>query len=112
MTTYDARYFYDKFSKIPEDLWYTNAFTDPNNPSRHCALGHCGMRELHTTHESDVLNTLFSNAGLVVAAVNDGGGMSGYNTQAHISKLGDTPKERILTVLQAMIDWSELVEGE
>lgn len=34
-------YFIDKFSKIPDDKWFTGGYYDYNDPEKRDALGHC-----------------------------------------------------------------------
>lgn len=92
MTEYTVQYFIDKFTAIPEELWFEEEFTNPANPEQHCAYGHCGCNpESQENMEANSLDRLFRDHDLNVALVNDG--MSALFQQP-------TPKARILAALE------------
>lgn len=94
---YDVDYFIDKFKAIPPSKWTTKRYTDPKDPSKHCALGHCGMRNSRRPfpEEAYALSTLFlDNYPHHVSVVNDR--VKTKNTK--FTK--KTPKGRILAALR------------
>ncbi len=103
---YNAKYFINKFSAIPDDKWIVGIFVD-NSGDKCCALGHCGASYTSGSKEANALSTLiFKTLGCSVAFINDGAyGVSVYEyvppvTTNELLSLGDTPKERILTALE------------
>lgn len=101
---YDKAHFIAKFSAIPDDRWCVGDFTDSNG--RHCALGH-----LLTGKESvgcwinEELNALgllmnpgdFKDGAAALARVNDD-----FYGAYRASGCGDTPKARVLCVLNQL----------
>jgi hypothetical protein len=89
--TYDKQYFIDKFAAIPEDRWITSFYADPDDDSRCCAFGHCGVRFLmsgpNDGEEAAALASLLQHR---TASINDG---------QHESYQQPTPKQRILAAL-------------
>jgi hypothetical protein len=84
-TVYNAQYFIDKFSTIPEEKWCTGKFEDEHG--RHCALGHCGARKSFVrTEEANALSAL-----IWPMSINDGDA-DDYQQP--------TPKQRILAALE------------
>ena len=93
-TIYDADYFIEKFSGIPDELWFEGEFASPANPECKSALGHCGAswngrKEKHTK-ESGALLSLFGDTMVSIYFVNNG------ESQAFIHP---TPKGRVLAAL-------------
>lgn len=94
---YTKEYFIEEFEKIPVSKFGT----DISN----CALGHCGVQLDASgsgyigTEKSAALILLFGgkdeNDYGAVYEVNDGTGQG-------VHRLGDTPKERILTYLKSL----------
>lgn len=103
---YDVDYFIQKFEAIPEDLWCMGTLTLGD---KHCALGHCGVRNIQT-EGSEALLSIFAEASTIlkekgvikwhlhVAGVNDGG------TWATTLFKQNTPRERILAALNYIKD--------
>jgi len=95
---YNAQYFIDKFSVIPDNRWITGYLGDSDEPDgEHCALGHCGLRDSRDwTKEATSLNNLFRELGFLNknprAVVN-------VNDQSYDCPGESTPKERILIKL-------------
>lgn len=94
---YTEAYFIEKFQAIPFENWATEEY---ENNGCFCALGHCGETSASVTDESSCLRSLINmkliKVGLyelTVAHINDG--------ELNTDRLGATPKERILTILQA-----------
>jgi hypothetical protein len=87
MQKYDVDYFIEMFEAIPEDQWTTGYYTDPENPEKHCVLGHCAARagDQMGCQLQVLLEEKFPN----VVYVND-----------RATFLGDTPKKRILKALR------------
>ena len=89
---YDADYFIEKFSQIPDDQWTTGNYA---MDGKCCALGHCGMRSgFGAGYEASELDSLFGRVfgkTLAVVNVNDGYCLE-FNQP--------TPKARILAALQ------------
>lgn len=92
--TYDKAYFIQKFEAIPEENWITHAYSDYRDDSRHCAMGHCGVRSCESTDEGIALSHLFDNSGMNPMSVNDGD--KGFES------FGSTPKQRILHALNLL----------
>ena len=95
---YNAQYFIDKFTIIPDDKWATNVFFDETKDA-YCALGHCGQRSAIQTEEANGLSILFGST--QVHHINDG--FYGYvepkfKTAASLH----FPKERILAALEVL----------
>lgn len=95
--TFDAHYFYKKFSAIPDELWCTGELIDG---PRRCAQGHClnisplGLKTIG--EESYSLKSLLFCA---VPHINDGLG--------DYIKWGNTPKERILNAIQLASEFQD-----
>lgn len=87
MKTYTVDYFINKFERIPLDKWCKGKF---GIGTRHCALGHCGMRDtfIKATRESIALSELFQDNHMCITDVND-----------ECPDLGSNPKERVLNAL-------------
>lgn len=103
MPKYNKAYFIAKFSAIPEEHWCVKAFTDPNNPVRHCALGHCdpeaSVLEHSNNDEFEGLQALLRSrqfgTGVGWPAINDG----------HSQRFPQlTPKLRVLAALNELPD--------
>lgn len=97
---YTAKYFIEKFEKIPEDRWTIGQYIDEEG--RYCALGHCGaVRIPNQTEECTALFDVLP----VVTNVNDA------TIDPDFKQLGDTPKERILNALMLVEAgiWREIV---
>jgi hypothetical protein len=107
--TYNKKYFVEKFSAIPEELWCQVELTDEDNPDCHCAMGHCGLRSEHvvdTTKTEDWPEEALALAELVrpisgakcpfarVYNINDG----------NIEQFGNNPKANILKALNQLPD--------
>lgn len=95
MTTYNAKYFIDKFTRIPDELWCTDSYTIGE---KHCAMGWCAAYYgQYDTEEATALVdlcrrfTLPSDPFICTSWINDGN----FGCQF----FGDTPKERILVAL-------------
>lgn len=96
---YDAKHFLQKFEAIPDDLWFVGKFTDPDEPSHHCALGHCGWSEDNDENEeANSLDRIFRFHGLQASSVNDND-HSPRNGPFH----QETPKARILAALESFL---------
>ncbi len=68
---YNAQYFIDKFTAIPEDMWCRGNYELPDG--RCCAGGHCGDRSnIPVPPEAEALYSLFWNIQTNVTCVNDG----------------------------------------
>jgi hypothetical protein len=91
---YDAKYFLEKFDKIPEDKWITGKFI---RGDKRCALGWCGQEYSgRLTIESMVLYAiLYNHIHVPASIINDGRIIGTIN----FTELGDTPKERIMNAL-------------
>lgn len=102
---YGCSYFIKKFEAIPESMWRVGEFGEGE---RHCALGHCGMRNVNYYNDGKVNEESSALAGLlktldvglyhsdlsIVYKVNDHGVINmelKYNLP--------TPKQRILAAL-------------
>lgn len=88
---YNAQYFINKFSAIPEDQWTTNICHDDD---KSCALGHCGARYTSDDRsvEANALRSLFvKSLHCCVHQIND---------NMHYLYTQDTPKQRILAALK------------
>lgn len=81
---FDAKYFYDKLAKIPEELWCMGRFQDGE---KHCALGFCA-KGIEGSSLQEILH---------VVAIND-------NHEGRFTYLGNTPKQRILNALQLVCE--------
>jgi hypothetical protein len=81
---YNVDYFIEKFEAIPAKHWTTYQYD--NGKGQYCALGHCGAISGRTTNESRALVEIM-NRGVV-------------NINDNPSKLGRTPRTRILAVLR------------
>lgn len=81
---YDADFFIEFFSKIPEEKWTTWIFED--NKGRRCALGHCGAGKRNALEAVLHGNTMGIN--------DDPFCYWEHNLNAH------TPKTRILAALK------------
>lgn len=91
---YTAKYFINKFSKIPDDKWCMGKYTDGYAC---CALGHCGATNTDpTTRETAHLEALFRRLGTSAPSINDVRYLSPGIEPSH---LGDTPKERVIDAL-------------
>ncbi len=98
MPNYDTQYFIDKFSAIPEELWITGEFQNPDKPCQRCAYGHCGCDDMSDENEeANCLDRLFRDHGLRVPPVNDG---EKARDSGEFWKL-PTPKARILAALES-----------
>lgn len=93
---YTVDYFIDKFSKIPEGLWFVGDYYDRNGDGQ-CARGHCGKRVCKESEEDEALLQLFDfsqNNSYVnstcIANINDG-------NDYRYPQL--TPKQRVLAAL-------------
>jgi len=113
---YNAKYFINKFEKIPEEKWTIGDYEDRTDTIiKYCALGHCGnIGDGHFTPEAQALQDLVKEKLEVsVAYVNDAvlgvGEILTSEQLKMIKDLGDTPKERILNAL-LMIDAGILEE--
>ncbi len=106
---YDVDYFLKKFEAIPEGLWYTGSFSDPNDATKCCAMGHCtdeivenltGLNFMNRNTERMSLYKLGKNlisihptgseCDVIIPHINDGKSTI-YNQ--------DTPKKRVLAAL-------------
>lgn len=88
----DAQFFLDKLSKIPANKWTVGEWK--NEKGQRCVQGHLGSTNGKTTKQTEVIEKLFKDAGYQGAmAVNDNGS----------SKLGKTPRARILAVLKKLV---------
>ena len=87
----NADYFIAKFEAIPDNRWCVNTYEGGGIIRRkHCAVGHCGVRDFFTTtDEARCLYQVFGD--LMVTAVNDG---------RHPGYPQPTPKQRILAALR------------
>lgn len=87
---YDVDYFINKFEAIPDEKWTTNKY---ERNGQYCAYGHCGMRGgFAVDPEPFALKMLFKSNDFAVIEVNDGLG--------HMTKFGNSPKNRIMNVLK------------
>lgn len=95
---YNAQYFIDKFTVIPEQNWGTNSYMhyNPYNTlTKRCAMGHCGVdtADQDWTEEAIALNELFKkHTGVTVIRINDDVNVPGFNSLS--------PKERVMTALE------------
>ncbi len=97
MPNYTREYYIERFSAIPDHLWFVGEFTNPKEPSQHCAYGHLGCEvDNDANEESNTLDRMFRDQGLLVTSVNDGDG----SKQAGKFKK-TTPKARILAALES-----------
>lgn len=99
---YDVKYFFNKFSAIPEERWTT--YSQFRN-GKSCAFGHCSGGELgagHTSIEGRALAQLFVDGGITcffpdgsldyaVAPINNGDDKRYQQS---------TPKQRIIAALR------------
>jgi hypothetical protein len=103
---YDAQYFIDKFSDIPEESWCTGVYID--NLGRRCALGHCAY---FGDEDANGIRKLFSSK---IGSINAWGGLvhriGDINDGDHPDFTQDTPKQRILAALQ-LIKKSEVASA-
>ena len=106
---YTVDYFIKKFEAIPYDQWTTGLYV---RGKRKCALGHCGVNFgfslIHENKEASALREILIAA---VPAINDGTRLTANATHRDFRKLGDNPKDRILTALlyaKAGI-WKEMI---
>lgn len=106
MSKYNAEYFINKFSKIPNSSWTDNGEYSNQDGSK-CALGLCGANYTSNTKEGTALHLLFiRKLGAYVSNINDGGPPCGmiYNNfcvpKEKALLLGKTPKQRVLTALE------------
>lgn len=112
MKKYNAKYFLNKFDKIPENRWITGKFYDAEG--RKCVLGHCGYKikpykmmlgtvpfftmssEEGRALEMLILCELFTkstgSATFSIIDVNDG-------ASEELLPLGHSPKERVMNIL-------------
>lgn len=101
---YDVDYFIKKFEAIPEENWFTVRYVNPRNSQQMCALGHCGLAdEEEFSLEGRALIDLFNLRNIQVVEVND-------NLSGMFSRLGDTPKKRILEALRRIKEGKSLYE--
>lgn len=103
---YTVQYYIDKFSKIPENKWTTNAFGEGN---ARCANGHCGI-SIKNANQHDATDEAKQLANLLLLVVDK----SAYNkyrqpifvATAFINDGDDPkykqrhPKDRILAALE------------
>ena len=105
---YDALYYFNKFSAIPESKWKVGGFgTRGDGP--HCALGHVDIHNYtdETVGLIDLFTRYHENKGLSmanhcwggVANINDLGALSG----TYGSRTGKDAKESILCVLAEIL---------
>jgi len=82
------------FNAIPEDKWYGGGLAfDPNNGNKRCALAHLVWARIDDT--KPLSKAVVDHCGQCIPFVNDGiGGTEIY---------GDTPKKRILEVLNQIL---------
>lgn len=88
---YDKKYFIEKFSAIPDELWTTGE--DFNETTgKCCARGHCGSRGCADSSEEcmALYRVFFSDMNSMPVDINDG--YDPRYQQAH-------PKQRILAAL-------------
>lgn len=93
MPNYDLKYFFDKFTAIPEERWCEVEFEDKKG--RKCAAGHCGYTKEAYGAECQALHDLFKAAGWLITAVNDG---------RHTLFSQRSPKARILAAVKYLMD--------
>lgn len=106
---YTVDYFIDKFSKIPEQLWMTEYFSDG---TRCCAQGHCMSKELTRRIRDGYRSTVSDEApkqpewqSLLLIFSEDGSLPKGRTAVAQINNGRNnkypqpTPKQRILAAL-------------
>jgi hypothetical protein len=92
MSEFTVDYFIAKFEAIPEEEWCVEHYS---YSGAHCAMGHCGAREGEKfPDEAMALSTIFMNAGMSVANIND----IGFSRDARYTEI--TPKQRILAALR------------
>lgn len=90
-TKYTLEYYIEKLSKIPDTSWCAMTFKVGDT---YCALGHCGaVKSVNDTEESRVLHSMCEWIG----DIND-------NYDNRYSKLGTTPKERVINYLKSLRD--------
>ena len=95
MEQYDIDYFLAKFEAIPEDKIIMNFYTDNNDETKHCSLGHCEGHNnpIDRPSEAKALRDLFKvHLKCGVADVND-------NLCEHKFNNLPTPKQRIMAAL-------------
>jgi hypothetical protein len=103
--TYDAAYFYNKLSEIPEEEWTTEAWNLCNGSK--CVLGHLG--EAFPDKKDTTLSKAFKK--LLQSQLGDYFGWEVNDGRALFKELGDTPKERVLNAL-VLIDSGIYAESE
>lgn len=86
---YDAQYFVDKFSPIPDEQWTTGTYEDENGCK--CALGHCGDGSDTETFEGSALMNIARAMLRDIVMIND---------RHDEDYLQLTPKARILAFLE------------
>ena len=90
--TYNADYFIEGFSGIPDEFWCTEYYSD--GKGRFCALGHLGVEnfQVNTPEEVSALEyIIYDSLGLYVSDIVDG------NDRRYQQS---TPKARILASLE------------
>jgi hypothetical protein len=94
---YTIDYYIQKFERIPDDQWTTEAFID--NVGRCCALGHCGDRDnVQDSPEAMAFSRLCHGDGIIIG-VNDGNvNYTEWIARYDLPSL-DHPKARILQFL-------------
>jgi len=104
---YNIDYFLKKFDAIPEDKWIIAYLQDPIDQDKHCALGHCGVRNNYniTTEESIALMKIFNkNHKRLKRNISKGNFSNVYlvNDGDHYYDYiyGETPKERVINFLE------------
>ena len=88
---FTKEYFIAKFEAIPENEWNVGDYVNPIDPSRKCALGHCGAVHASIVNEESfaLINLLAEHDGVV--SIND------EKSDQHPQP---TPKQRILAALR------------